>query len=96
MGMQNPGNVASSVEGWGEGLNENFKVVKQVQAEHQPSIKKNAPNSKAVRELGADFDLGSKIGMTKVNTAESTKILPGPEIGKGGLCLSYTSPSPRD
>ena len=85
MSMQNPGNVGSSVEGWGEGLNANFKVVQQVQAEQQPSIKKLASNSKAVREFGADFDLGSKIGMTKVNTAESTKIQTGPEIGKGGL-----------
>ena len=83
--MQNPGNVGSSVEGWGEGLNASFKVVQQVQAENQPSIKKLAPNSKAVREFGAEFDLGSKIGMTKVNTAESTKIQTGPEIGKGGL-----------
>ena len=83
--MQDAANQGSAVEGWGDGLNAKFKVVKQVQAEHQPSIKKNAPNSKAVRELGADFDLGSKIGMTKVNTAESTKIQTGPEVGKGGL-----------
>ena len=83
--MQNPEGVSSSVEGWGEGLNEKFKVVKQVQAEHQPSIKNLAPASKEVRELGAKFDLGTKIGMTKVNTAESTKIQTGPEIGKGGL-----------
>ena len=85
MGMQNPGNVGSSVEGWGEGLNSSFKVVQQVQAEHQPSIKKLAVNSKAVREFGAEFDMGTKIGMTKVNTAESTKIQTGPEIGKGSL-----------
>ena len=85
MSMQNPGNVGSSVEGWGDGLNANFKVVKQVQAENQPSIKNLAPNSKAVREMGATFDMGSKIGMTKVNTAESTKIQTGPEIGKGSL-----------
>ena len=85
MGMQNPGNVGSSVEGWGEGINSNFKVVKQVQAENQPSIKKLAPNSKAVRQFGAEFDMGSKIGMTKVNTAESTKIQNGPEVGKGSL-----------
>ena len=83
--MQNPEGVSSAVEGWGQGLNDKFKVVKQVQAEHQPSIKKLAPNSKAVREFGAEFDLGTKIGMTKVNTAESTKIQTGPEIGKGGL-----------
>ena len=55
--MQNPGNVGSSVEGWGEGLNASFKVVQQVQAEHQPSIKKLAVNSKAVREFGAEFDM---------------------------------------
>ena len=85
MGMQNPANVGSSVEGWGEGLNASFKVVQQVQAENQPSIKKLAPNSKAVRQFGAEFDLGTKIGMTKVNTAESTKIQTGPEVGKGGL-----------
>ena len=85
MGMQNPGNVGSSVEGWGEGLNESFKVVQQVKAEHQPSIKNLAPEAKKVREMGANFDMGSKIGMTKINTAESTKIQAGPEIGKGSL-----------
>ena len=83
--MQDPTGVSSAVEGWGEGVNAKFKVVKQVQAEHQPSIKKLAPNSKAVREMGAEFDLGSKIGMTQINTAESTKIQTGPEMGKGGL-----------
>jgi len=85
MGMQNPANVASAVEGWGEGLNAKFKVVKQVQAENQPSIKNLAPASKSVREFGAEYDMGSKIGMTKVNTAESTKIQTGPEVGKGSL-----------
>ena len=85
MGMQNSSNVGSAVEGWGDGLNAKFKVVKQVQAEHQPSIKSLAVNSKSVREFGAEVDMGSKIGMTKVNTAESTKIQTGPEIGKGGL-----------
>ena len=85
MGMQNSANVGSAVEGWGDGLNANFKVVKQVQAEQQPSIKNLAPNSKVVREMGAEFDMGSKIGMTKVNTAESTKIQTGPEVGKGSL-----------
>jgi hypothetical protein len=35
--------------------------------------------------MGANFDMGSKIGMTKINTAESTKIQTGPEIGKGSL-----------
>ena len=83
--MQDAANQGSAVEGWGDGLNAKFKVVKQVEAEHKPSIKNLAPNSKAVREMGATFDLGSKIGMTKVNTAESTKIQTGPEVGKGGL-----------
>ena len=83
--MQNSANVGSAVEGWGDGLNANFKVVKQVQAENQPSIKKLAVNSKSVVEFGAEHDMGSKIGMTKVNTAESTKIQTGPEVGKGGL-----------
>ena len=83
--MQDAANQGSAVEGWGDGLNAKFKVVKQVEAEHKPSIKNLAPNSKAVREMGATFDLGSKIGMTKVNTAEATKIQTGPEVGKGGL-----------
>ena len=85
MGMQNSASVASAVEGWGEGLNDNFKVVKKVQAENQPSIKNLAPASKSVREFGEEFDMGSKIGLTKVNTAEATKIQTGPEFGKGGL-----------
>ena len=83
--MQDPTGVSSAVEGGGEGLNAKFKVVKQVQAEHRPSLKNLAPASKAVREFGAEFDMGSKIGMTKVNTAEATKIQAGPEVGKGGL-----------
>jgi hypothetical protein len=85
MGMQNPGNVGSSVEGWGEGVNESFKVIQQVKAQNQPSIKNLAPEAKKVREMGASFDMGSKIGMTKINTAESTKIQAGPEVGKGSL-----------
>ena len=83
--MQDAANQGSAVEGWGDGLNAKFKVVKQVEAEHRPSIRKLAPASKELREMGAKFDMGSKIGMTKVNTAESTKIQTGPEIGKGGL-----------
>ena len=39
MGMQNSANVGSAVEGWGDGLNAKFKVVKQLNAEQQPSIK---------------------------------------------------------
>ena len=85
MGMQNPAGVGSAVEGWGEGVNDKFKVVKQMADAAKPSLKGLAPESKAIREMGAKFDLGSKIGMTQVNTAESTKIQTGPEIGKGGL-----------
>jgi len=68
-----------------EGINNNFKIVKQIQSGRVPSLKNLAPETKAVKEMGANFDMGSKIGMIKVNSAESTKIQPGPEIGKGGL-----------
>ena len=78
------GGLGSSSQG-AEGINSNFKIVKQIQAEHQPSIKNLAPETKKVREMGANFDMGSKIGMTKINTAESTKIQTGPEVGKGSL-----------
>ena len=83
--MQDPTSVSSAVEGWGEGVNDKFKVVKQVADAARPSLKKLAPAAKTVREMGASFDLGSKIGMTQVNTAEATKIQTGPEIGKGSL-----------
>ena len=83
--MQDPTSVSSAVEGWGEGVNDKFKVVKQMQTEAKPSLKGLAPESNAVREMGAKFDLGSKIGMTQVNTAESTKIQTAPEVGTGGL-----------
>ena len=83
--MQDPTSVSSAVEGWGEGVNDKFKVVKQMQDASRPSLKGLAPEGKAIREMGATFDLGSKIGMTQVNTAESTKIQTGPEVGKGGL-----------
>ena len=83
--MQDPTGVSSAVEGWGEGVNDKFKVVKQIQASSNPSLKNLAPEAKTVKEMGASFDLGSKIGMTQINTAESTKIQSGPELGKGGL-----------
>ena len=85
MGMQNPAGVASAVEGWGEGVNDKFKVVKQMSDESKPSLKRLAPAGKAIREMGATFDLGSKTGMTQINTADATKIQTGPEVGKGGL-----------
>ena len=68
-----------------EGINNNFKIVKRIQHGRVPSLKNLAPEPKAVKEMGANFDMGSKIGMIKVNSAESTKIQTGPEIGKGGL-----------
>ena len=83
--MQDPTAVSSAVEGWGEGVNDKFKVVKQLQTATKPSLKGLATEAKAVREMGASFDLGSKIGMTQINTAESTKILTAPEVGTGGL-----------
>ena len=83
--MQDPTGVSSAVEGWGEGVNDKFKVVKQIQAASNPSLKNLAPEAKSVKEMGASFDMGTKIGMTQVNTAESTKIQTGPEVGKGSL-----------
>ena len=83
--MQDPTGVSSAVEGWGEGVNDKFKVVKQIKASSNPSLKNLAPAAKSVKEMGAKFDLGSKIGMTQINTAESTKIQTGPEVGKGSL-----------
>ena len=68
-----------------EGLNNKFIIVKQIQHGRVPSLKNLAPEAKSVKEMGASFDMGSGIGMIKVNTAESTKIQAGPEIGKGGL-----------
>ena len=83
--MQDPTGVSTATEGWGEGVNDKFKVVKQIQASSNPSLKNLAPEAKSVKEMGASFDLGSKIGMTQINTAESTKIQAGPEVGKGSL-----------
>ena len=78
------GVLGSSSEG-AEGINNKFIIVKQLQASSNPSLKNLAPETKSVKEMGPSFDMGTKIGMTKVNTAESTKIRTGPEVGKGGL-----------
>ena len=86
--MENPSTGASGLGGssqGSDGLNNKFKIVKQMQAQSQSSLKSLAPEAKSVKEMGAKFDGVQNIGMTKVNTAESTKIQPGPEIGKGGL-----------
>ena len=69
----------------GHGLNSKFRVVKKLEAEMRPSLKNLAPHTKSVREFGVSTDMGSKIGMTKINTAESTKIQAPPEIGKGSI-----------
>ena len=69
----------------GSTLHDHFKLTKQLSQELRPSLKNNAPHAASLREMGASFDMGSKVGMIKVNSAESTKIKPGPEIGKGGL-----------
>ena len=86
--MENPlpslGGVLG-VSSEGGGVNNKFVIVKQLQASSNPSLKNLAPETKSVKEMGASFDMGTKIGMTKVNTAESTKIRSGPEVGKGGL-----------
>ena len=87
--MENPlpslGGVLGVSSQGAEGINNKFIIVKQLQASSDHSLKNLAPETKSVKEMGSGFDLGSKIGMTKVNTAESTKIKTGPEIGKGGL-----------
>lgn len=67
-----------------EGLNNNFKIVQQSKSVVQSSIKDLGTQEKSAKEFGHEVDMGNKIGMTKVNTAESTKAL-GIEIGKGGL-----------
>ena len=87
--MENPlpalgGVLGVSPEG-AEGLNNKFIIVKQLQASSNPNLKNLAPETKSVKEMGANFDMGSEVGMIKVNTAESTKIQAAPEVGKGGL-----------
>ena len=67
------------------GLNNKFIIVKQLQASSNHTLKNLAPEAKSVKEMGASFDMGTKIGMTKINTAEATKIQAGPEVGKGSL-----------
>ena len=81
--MQDPTGVSSAVD---KGGARSDGDVKQLQAQlFYPSLKNLAPEAKSVKEMGAKFDLGSKVGMTQINTAESTKIQAGPEMGKGGL-----------
>jgi hypothetical protein len=69
----------------GGNLNSDFKVIKQLQSQSQSSIKNLAPNSSLIAQMGATFDMGSNIGMNKVNTAEAAQFNFSAEIGKGGL-----------
>ena len=82
----------SSVSGGGlgsaqskTGLNNNFKLVKQAEAATRSSLKNLAPHANSVRELGGTYDMGSEVGMVKVNTAESAKLKIVDTSGKGGL-----------
>ena len=77
------GGLLSTQEG--TSLGDKFKLTKQLVSELRPDIAKLAPNSKSLKEMGAMFDMGSEIGMVKVNSAESTTIQAAPELGKGGL-----------
>ena len=70
----------------GGNLNSDFKVIKQLQSQSQSSIKNLVPNSSLTAQMGATFDMGSNIGMNKVNTAEAAQFdFSVLEIGKGGL-----------
>ena len=69
----------------GGDLNSKFKIVQQMEVQVRHSLKKNAPHTKSVREFGASTDMGSGVGMIKVNSAESTRIEMPPEIGKGSI-----------
>ena len=67
------------------GLNNNFKLVKQYEAANRASLKNLAPHADAVREFGGKYDMGSEIGMIKVNTADSARLNIVEMGGKGGL-----------
>ena len=64
------------------GLNNKFKVVQQNKASNEPHLKDLGTQSKSTKEFGAPVDAGAGVGMTKVNTAESTKASIT-ETGKG-------------
>ena len=67
------------------GLNNNFKLVKQAEAANRASLKNLAPHADSVREFGGSYDMGSEVGMVKVNTADSAKMNIQSHAGKGGL-----------
>ena len=69
------------------GLNNNFKLVKQAEAANRASLKNLAPHDDSLRDFtgGYSQDMGSEIGMIKVNTADSAKLNIVEMGGKGGL-----------
>ena len=69
----------------GGNLNSDFKFVKQLEAQHQSSIKNLTPNANKVAEMGATYDTGSGVGMNKVNTGQAAQFNFSVETGKGGL-----------
>ena len=77
------GNGLSQQEG--TSLGDKFKLTRQLVAELRPSLKNLAPNAKSLKEFGATFDMGSEIGMIKVNTADSARLNIVEMGGKGGL-----------
>ena len=66
------------------GLNNKFKVVQQNKSAQESHIKDLGTQSTSAKEFGHKVDMGSGggVGMTKVNTSESTRVL-GPEAMKG-------------
>ncbi len=66
------------------GLNNKFKIVQQNKASQEPHLKDLGTQSKSAKEFGHQVDMGSGggVGMTKINTAESTKASIT-ETGKG-------------
>ena len=66
-------------------LNSDFKLVKQLEAQHQSSIKNLTPNASKVAEMGADFSIGSDFGVSKVNTGEAAQFNFSVAAGIGGL-----------
>ena len=63
-----------------------LKTIKDVASQSSSSIKNLSPNSNKVAEMGATYDTGSGVGMTKVNTGKAAQFdFSVLEIGKGGL-----------
>ena len=71
----------------GGNLNSDFKFVKQLEAQHQSSIKNLTPTANKAAEMGATFDssLGTDVGTNKVNTGAAAQFNFSVAAGKGGL-----------